>query len=362
MGSSGSLEDEPTWAVGAVFFVIISVSLLTHHLIHLLSNWLKRHRHTSLFEAVQKLKSGLLVLGLMSLSLRVIQRSVSRICIPHAVAYSMLPCSQTQLPLITKPTFPPLNLLITHCQSQGKESLISEEGMNQLSIFIFVLAVMHILSSLLTIALAKAKILIDSDLLEKPHLDDDTRILVQVHALNYGSNASSGNSSIHWQKLTTLLYAMALYRPVMWIVMVIFMLLNVHGWHEYIWVSFLPLVIVVVVGTKMEEIVENMALKVKEKGITKGTPLVQPNDAFFWFGHPKHILTLLHFILFMNAFEAAFLTWVTMGSELKSGVVREKIGMILKQWHADVRKKRLEHEHEQQQCDEMETTTNNIAP
>lgn len=41
---------------------------------------------------------------------------------------------------------------------QDMTSLISPEGMNQLSIFIFVLAVMQIVYSVLTMALGRAKV------------------------------------------------------------------------------------------------------------------------------------------------------------------------------------------------------------
>ncbi|KAJ1425990.1 Mlo-related protein [Sesbania bispinosa] len=56
--SSRSLRDTPTWALATVCFVIITVSIFIEHLIHLVCNWLKRHKQKALFEAVQKLKSG----------------------------------------------------------------------------------------------------------------------------------------------------------------------------------------------------------------------------------------------------------------------------------------------------------------
>ncbi|OMP10787.1 Mlo-related protein, partial [Corchorus capsularis] len=48
-----------------------------------------------------------------------------------------------------------------------------------------------------------------------------------------------------------------------------------------------------------------------QHSVIKGAPVVKPNDDFFWFSHPKFVLTLLHYTLFMNAFEAAFFVWVT---------------------------------------------------
>lgn len=58
--------------------------------------------------------------------------------------------------------------------------------------------------------------------------------------------------------------------------------------------------LVLVVGAKLEVIVDQMALKMKDvNNVTKGTPLVCPSDEFFWFGHPGFVLTLLHYTLFV---------------------------------------------------------------
>ncbi|XP_065621867.1 MLO-like protein 3, partial [Quercus suber] len=90
--TSPSLQDTPVWALAIVCFIFIYLSIFIEYLIHLLSNLLKRHRKTSLFEAVEKLKSVLMFLGFMSLILAVTQRYIAKICIPINVANSMLPC------------------------------------------------------------------------------------------------------------------------------------------------------------------------------------------------------------------------------------------------------------------------------
>nr|GMD67185.1 MLO-like protein 3 [Ipomoea batatas] len=170
----------------------------------------------------------------------------------------------------------------------------------------------------------------------------------------------------------------------MWLLVVIFLLADVHGWNVYLWVSFLPLIIVLVVGTKLEVIVAKMALRVKNQStVIKGSPLVQPNDNLFWFNHPPLVLTLLHFTLFMNAFEVAFFIWVTlqfgirscyhenvekivirvvlavmvqilcsyitlplyalvtqMGSHYKRALLEENVMQIIKYWHSEVKKKK----------------------
>ncbi|KZV47219.1 MLO-like protein 3 [Dorcoceras hygrometricum] len=172
--------------------------------------------------------------------------------------------------------------------------------------------------------------------------------------------------------------------PIMWFVVVIFLLVDVHGWNAYLWVSFLPLVIVLVIGTKLEVVVARMAMQLTTQStVIKGTPLVQPNNNLFWFNRPQLVLTLLHFTLFMNAFELSFFIWVTwqfgikscyhenvevivirvvlaimvqilcsyitlplyalvtqMGSQFKSAILEEHTVNKIKQWHEDVKHKR----------------------
>ncbi|KAF5961874.1 hypothetical protein HYC85_003083 [Camellia sinensis] len=85
-----------------------------------------------------------------------------------------------------------------------------------------------------------------------------------------------------------------------------------RGWHVYLFISFIPLLIVLVLGTKLEVIVARMALQLNNQdNVITGAPLVQPHDDLFWFGRPRFVLTLLHLTLFLNAFELAFFVWVT---------------------------------------------------
>ena len=42
-----------------------------------------------------------------------------------------------------------------------------------------------------------------------------------------------------------------------------------------------------------------MGLRIQERGdVIKGTPVVQPGDDLFWFGQPRFLLYLIHFVLF----------------------------------------------------------------
>jgi len=97
----------------------------------------------------------------------------------------------------------------------------------------------------------------------------------------------------------------------LWIFVVVFMLLNVNGWHTYFWISFIPLLLLLAVGTKLEHVITQLAQEVAEKhSAIEGDLVVNPSDDHFWFGRPKIVLYLIHFILFQNAFEIAFFFWI----------------------------------------------------
>ncbi|XP_059430445.1 MLO-like protein 3 [Corylus avellana] len=432
-----SLQDTPVWALATVCFFFIFVSLLLEHLIHLLSNWLKRHRKTALFEAVERLKSVLILLGFISLMLAVTQRPISKICISTKVAYTMLPCHKSAATLTSERRLAAAETTNAsdHCASQGKTSFISQDGILQLNNFIFVLAVMQIIYSVLTMALGTAKMrrweaweketqTVEYQVANDPnrfrytrqttfgrrHMNSFTtttlhlwikcffrqffRSVAKVDylTLRHGfiSAHLSTNTSFNFQKyiqrsLEDDFKAVVGISPLMWFLVVIFLLVDVHGWHVYFWVSFLPLMIVLALGTKLEVIVATMALQVQDQNSTviKGAPVVQPNDDLFWFNHPKFVLTLLHYTLFMNAFELSFFVWVTwqygikscyhqsvgfiiirvvlavtvqvlcsyitlplyalvtqMGSQFKSAALEEQTVHVVKQWYAETRDKR----------------------
>ncbi|XP_022964659.1 MLO-like protein 3 isoform X1 [Cucurbita moschata] len=446
-----SLQFTPTWAVAAVCFIFISLSLFLEHLIHLLSNWLKRKRKTALFEAVEKLKSVLMLLGFMSLTLTVTQQPVSKICIPNSVAFTMLPCQREiqikanknlemeQLRSSSSGDSSSSSSSSDYCSAKGKASLISQGGMNQLNNFIFVLAAMQILYSLLTMALGKAKMrrwkaweeethTLDYQVANDPHRFRFTRqttfgrrhisscatppfllwikcflrqffrsvAKVDYLTLRHGfiSTHIQGNTSFNFQKyiersLHDDFKVVVGISPFMWLMVVIFILVDVHGWNAYLWVSFLPLIIVLALGTKLEVIVARLALELQDKtDVIKGAPMVEPSDDLFWFNHPKFVLTLLHFTLFMNAFEFSFFIWVTlqygikscyhehleviiirvvlavtvqvlcsyitlplyalvtqMGSQFKAAALEEHTAKAIKQWHKDVKQRRKKHHH-----------------
>ncbi|XP_020211648.1 MLO-like protein 3 isoform X2 [Cajanus cajan] len=425
--SGYSLEHTPTWAIALVSFILISISIILEHLIHLIIKWLRKHR--KIVEAIERLKSELMILGFMSLLLTVTQDAIIEICIPMKTADTMLPCRKRT----TNDTA--TNLDSCSAKNASKVALVSKHGIHQLHMFVFVLAVMQIVYSFLTVSLARAKMrhwkawdeetqTIEYEIANDPnrfrysrqttfgrrHISTRTASPVYVwikcffrqffHSvekvdyltLRHGfisAHFSARNSNFDFQNyieqsLEEDFRIIVSISPVMWFTVVIFLLVDVHGWHVYLWLSYVPLMLVLVVGAKLEVIVDEMALQMKDiNNVTKGTPLVCPSDKLFWFGHPGFVLTLIHYTLFVNAFELAFFIWVStqfginscyhehrsftiirvviavavqvlcsyvtlplyalvaqMGSQVKS----KALAKILKQWHVEVRERRRKQE------------------
>ncbi|GKA56937.1 MLO-like protein 3 [Tanacetum coccineum] len=281
-----------------------------------------------------------------------------------------------------------------HCASKGMTSFISEQGINQLNTFICVLAIMQIVYSVATMGLGTAKM--KSWKAWEQETQTVEYLVANVAKVDYftlrhgfiSAHHLSANNSFNFRKyiqrsLEDDFKVVVGISPLMWFLLVILMLIDVYGWHMYLWVSLLPLVIVLVLGTKLQVIVAQMALRLKEENkVIIGAPLVTPNDDLFWFSNPQFVLTLLHYTLFVNAFEFAFFVWVTlqygidscfhettsivvtrvvlavivqvlcsyitlplyalvtqMGSQYKSAVLEDQTRRMIKQWHEEVKHK-----------------------
>ncbi|KAK0605852.1 hypothetical protein LWI29_031350 [Acer saccharum] len=165
--SERKLDQTPTWAVASVCAVIIIISIFLEKILHKLGTWLTDKHKRALFDALEKVKAELMVLGFISLLLTFGQTYISGICIPKHVAHTMLPCKTED----TKSSeeehgrrllwFEHRNLAAvstaTKCKD-GNEPLISTAGLHELHILIFFLAVFHVIYSFLTMMLGRLKI------------------------------------------------------------------------------------------------------------------------------------------------------------------------------------------------------------
>uniref|UniRef100_A0A803QH70 MLO-like protein n=1 Tax=Cannabis sativa TaxID=3483 RepID=A0A803QH70_CANSA len=148
--TEATLERTPTWAVATVCFVLILVSIIIEHLLHRLAKFLNKRRKKSLLEALDKIKSELMLLGFVSLFLTISEKTIANICIPESVGHTFLPCG-TQMSTDVEEE--------AKCAQQDKVSLLSRNGVRQLQYLIFVLAVSHVFSCVLTFGFGIAKMM-----------------------------------------------------------------------------------------------------------------------------------------------------------------------------------------------------------
>ncbi|KAK0604956.1 hypothetical protein LWI29_021309 [Acer saccharum] len=180
-GATGdrSLKETPTWAVALVCAGFVIISILIEHGILSIGKLFQRKQKKAMTEALEKIKSELMLLGFMSLLITVGTKPISKICIPASAGDIMLPCkkdskeedsheggddNRRRLLLYSGDVIWRRGLASAggddYCSKSGKVPLVSQTGIHQLHIFIFVLAVIHVLYSVVTIGLAKAKILL----------------------------------------------------------------------------------------------------------------------------------------------------------------------------------------------------------
>ncbi|KAB5521451.1 hypothetical protein DKX38_025770 [Salix brachista] len=99
----------------------------------------------------------------------------------------------------------------------------------------------------------------------------------------------------------------------LWGFVVAFMLFNVKGSNLYFWIAIIPITLVLLVGAKLQHVIATLALETAGlTGHSVGAKM-KPRDDLFWFKKPELMLSLIHFVLFQNAFELAsfFWFWVT---------------------------------------------------
>ncbi|XP_042506141.1 MLO-like protein 6 [Macadamia integrifolia] len=414
--SSGrSLEETPTWAVAVVCFILVLVSLIIEHILHLIGQWLKKKHKRALYEALEKVKSELMLLGFLSLLLTVLQSPISGVCIPQSVGATWHPCREKQEASTSETSdmvddsdenrrrllsFPDSiggvrRILAAGTEGtdkcgEGKVSFVSSDGIHQLHIFIFVLAIFHVLYCITTLALGRLKMR-KWKKWEKETKTIEYQFLNDPERFRFARDTSFGRRHLNfWTKHPILIWVVCFFRqfvrsvpkvdyltlrhgfimahlapqsqtkfdfqkyinrsleedfkvvvgisPAIWFIAVLFLLFNTHGTYSYLWLPFIPLIIILLVGTKLQVIITKMGLRIQEKGeVVKGFPVVEPADDLFWFNNPHLILYLIHFVLFQNAFQLAFFAWSVYEFTLKSCfhehtediVIRISMGVII---------------------------------
>ncbi|KAM0874857.1 hypothetical protein ACQ4PT_037143 [Festuca glaucescens] len=384
-GKPKPLEFTPTWIVASICSVIIVISLLFERLLHRLGKRLMRSRKKPLYEALLRVKEELMVLGFISLLLTVFQGAMGRLCIRRSVMRHLLPCKPPPLDgaaenahfgdaVFTGVLGGTRRLLAggaisgDYCINKGKVPVLSAEAIHQLHIFIFVLAVTHFILSAITVLLGVAqtrnwrhwesKIQTSNDTAPEKfkHIQEFT--FIQDHFKGhrkrwrifgwmrsffkqfYGSVTEEDYRTMrlgfimkhctpNFNFYNYMIRALEVdFKKVvgvswyLWAMLMIFLLLNVQGWYVYIWISTAPFLMLLVVGSKMEHIITELAYEVAQKHTAiQGDLVVAPSDDFFWFHRPKLVLLLIHVVLFQNAFEIAFFFWLLVSYGFKSCIM-----------------------------------------
>ncbi|KAL6131284.1 hypothetical protein ACLB2K_069660 [Fragaria x ananassa] len=409
-----TLEKTPTWAVAAVCFVLLVISIFIEHVINFIGRWFKSRQKRALYEALEKIKSELMLLGFLSLLLTVLQDPISGICIPKSPQKDMI---------------------------NGKVAFVSAYGIHQLHIFIFVLAIFHVLYCITTSFLGRHKMRIWK------YWENETKTVeyqfsTDPEKFRYTRDTSFGKSHLHfWSESPVFLWIVCFFRqfyrsvtktdyltlrhgfitahlapgsettfdfrnPIKWFSAVLFLLSNAYGWHSYLWLPFISLIIILVVGTKLQVIITKLGLRIQDTGgVVMGAPLVQPGDQHFWFGRPRFLLFLIHFALFQNAFQLAFFAWSTwqfgitscfhqtpqdtairlsvgvivqvlcsyvtlppyalvtqMGSNMKPNVFEEGVAEAVKNWHHNAKKKAKHSQQHSERTTPFSTPPHGMSP
>nr|GLL32373.1 MLO-like protein 9 [Ipomoea trifida] len=376
--SERSLDQTPTWAVALVCVVIIIISILLEKFLHSVGSTFERKRKRALYEALQKIKGELMVLGFISLLLTFGQNYIAKICIPASAANTMLPCPAKYATHEhggghedeggheeghhRRLLWYEHRLLLDDSSPQGckpgYEPLISIHGLHQLHIFIFFLAVFHVIFSVTTMMLGRMKIRGWKEWEEEitsgktsydpskirftkeiSFIRENTRFMPHTPVLFYMAcffrqfyrsvcksdylAMRHGFVTVHLAPGSNFNFQKYIKRSMeddfkvvvginflLWLSAVLYLLMNVNGWQLMLWLSILPFITLLVVGTKLQAIITQMALEIEERhAVVQGIPLVQVSDRYFWFSKPKLVLHLIHLTLFQNAFDITYFLW-----------------------------------------------------
>ncbi|KAI3815001.1 hypothetical protein L1987_14651 [Smallanthus sonchifolius] len=370
---SRSLALTPTWSVATVLTIFVVVSLLVERSIHRLSNWLKKTDRKPLLAAVEKMKEELMLLGFISLLLTATSSIISNICIPSRFYdRAFAPCTRSEVDeemenkerkLFMNFVYPHrrvLNVLNQNTCQKDYEPFVSYEGLEQLHRFIFVMAITHVSYSCLTMLLAVVKIHSWRKWEDEAQVDrhdvlteisrNETMRRQSTMAKFHSSNPLVRNGFLTWMicffrqfgrsvvraDYLTLRKAFIMNHHLtskydfhsymirsmeeefqrivgvsapLWGFVVAFMLFNVKGSNLYFWIAIIPVTLVLLVGAKLQHVIATLALESAEITRYYTETRLKPRDELFWFKKPELLLSLIHFILFQNAFELASFFW-----------------------------------------------------
>lgn len=374
-GGGISFEGTPSWIVGLIVFLIVGVSLIVENLLHHLGVKLQRNEKKHLFEALAKIKDELMLMGFISLLLAFLQEKIAKLCMPELLLHFWLPCGFvprknrhnspahfqiTSSGVLSNRGRHLLSAGGADSCSEGKVPFISLGVLHDLHHLIFILAVVHVITCTVTVLLGEVQISQwwkwEEDIRKKNQLADanktkviDIRSLtfirerfegVDANKRNYVSNFFKhlcgivtqadyeamrfgfilthchGNQRFNFHRYIVYAYEGDFEEVVsiswfLWLLVIVSLSLNVAGWHIYMWISTVALILLLVVGTKLQQVITELATYVAQRHtVIVGDMSIKPSDEYFWFQQPKIFLFFIHCVIFLNSYSLAIFFWV----------------------------------------------------
>ncbi|KAL2342242.1 hypothetical protein Fmac_010182 [Flemingia macrophylla] len=358
-----SLAETPTYSVASVVTVMVFVCLLVERSIYRFGEWLRKTRRKALFASLEKIKEELMLLGLISLLLAQSARWISEICVNSSLFSSRFYiCSEQDLGTTENimheslSPFPDETAIPKGLKSgssnqcgEGHEPFVSYEGLEQLHRFLFVLGITHVLFSCLAVGLAmskiyswrrwenQAKMAIDGNLQDKLCFLRQFRSSIQKSdylALRLGfitEHKLPLSYNFHMYVVRSMedeFHAILGISWPLWIYAIVCIFVNIHGLNIYFWLSFIPAILVMLIGTKLQHVVSTLALEIMKQTGPSARTQVKPRDDLFWFKKPDILLWLIQFVIFQNAFEMATFIWTLWGFQEHSCFMRNHYMII----------------------------------
>lgn len=283
-------------------------------------------------------------------------------------------------PFLNESHIPPKRITtqISHQCGEGREPFVSLEGLEQLHRFLFVLGITHVLYSCLTVGLAMSKIYSWRKWENQTNLVADGNLQAKKNKVMRRQSTFVFHHTSHpWSRSRVLIWMLCFFRqfkssikksdylalrlgfitkhklPIsydfhkymvrsmedefhgilgiswpLWGYAIICIFINIHGLNIYFWLSFIPAILVMLVGTKLQHVVSTLALEIGEQTGPSIGNQVKPRDGLFWFGKPDISLRLIQFIIFQNAFEMATFIWSLWGFKKRSCFMKNHLMII----------------------------------
>ncbi|XP_028775249.1 MLO-like protein 4 [Neltuma alba] len=321
---------------------------------------------------MEKIKEELMLFGLLSLLMGHWTIFVAKICVKSSVLSSkFFPCAvEGNSSIRSSLEHHNMTVFNEHGNSglhdycpEGHESFASYDSLEQLHRFIFVLGITHVSYSFVAIALAMIKIYSwrawesEAKTMAMQSLQDPSQVTSNVRFRRL-STFIVHQASHPWSQHKVLVWLLCFSRQFwssinradymalrlgfvtthqlpltydfhnyilrsmddefrdivgvsvpLWIYAICCIFLDFHGSHFYFWLSFIPTILLLVIGTKLHRVVVKLAVEIMDRCPYMKHTQFNLRDELFWFGKPRLLLWLIQLISFLNAFEMASFIW-----------------------------------------------------